>query len=207
MRLATAIVASAFMTLGAASTASAFPSPVPETGQTRCFDDAGIEIICSGTGQDGDLRKGLKWPVPRLTDNGDGTVTDNLTGLIWLKNRFCGIFFPTTWLTALTLASGLADGSCSLTDGSLPGDWRLPNIRELQSIVDFGNGAPALPTGHPFDPSTGGFYWSSTTSVMITFEAYRLNVADGGISPRGKASGFFVWPYYWGERRPEHHVQ
>ena len=89
MRLATAIALSALMTLGALSTASAAPAPVPETGQTQCFDVDGTEIICSGTGQDGDLRKGLKWPVPRFTDNEDGTVTDNLTGLIWLKHRSC----------------------------------------------------------------------------------------------------------------------
>jgi hypothetical protein len=55
---------------------------VPKTGQTWCWNAGGILIPCAGTGQDGDLRKGVSWPSPRFTDNGDGTVTDNLTGLI-----------------------------------------------------------------------------------------------------------------------------
>jgi hypothetical protein len=50
------------------------PAPVPKTWQTTSY----------GTGDDGDLRKGVAWPDPRWTDNGDGTVTDHLTGLIWL---------------------------------------------------------------------------------------------------------------------------
>ena len=54
-------------------------------------------LLCHKTGQtvsyalgdDGDLQKGVMWPVPRFTDNGSGTVTDNLTGLIWLKDANC----------------------------------------------------------------------------------------------------------------------
>ena len=41
---------------------------------------------CKGTGQDGEIQAGVPWPNPRFTDNEDGTVTDHLTGLIWLKN-------------------------------------------------------------------------------------------------------------------------
>ena len=55
------------------------PSPVPQTGQTSMntlFDD-------------GYYQKGMVWPAPRFTDNSDGTVTDNLTGLIWLKDANC----------------------------------------------------------------------------------------------------------------------
>jgi len=53
----------------------AIPTQVPKTGQTTKYSD----------GDDGDLQKCVAWPDPRFTDNGDGTVTDNLTGLIWLK--------------------------------------------------------------------------------------------------------------------------
>ena len=38
---------------------------------------------------DGLLRAGIEWPAPRFTDNGDGTVTDSLTGLMWLKDGGC----------------------------------------------------------------------------------------------------------------------
>ena len=54
---------------------------MPKTGQTTCY----------ATGDDGDLEKGVAWPNPRFTDNGNGTVTDNLTGLIWLKNANCAV--------------------------------------------------------------------------------------------------------------------
>ena len=56
------------------------------TGQTTCYDAAGASIACTGTGQDGAHLKGVVWPAPRFTDNNNGTVTDNLTSLIWLKD-------------------------------------------------------------------------------------------------------------------------
>ncbi len=52
---------------------------VLKTGQTTTF----------ATGDDGDYQAGVPVPNPRFTDNGDGTVTDNLTGLTWLKNASC----------------------------------------------------------------------------------------------------------------------
>ncbi|OGW13930.1 MAG: hypothetical protein A2035_03980, partial [Nitrospirae bacterium GWA2_42_11] len=53
------------------------PIRLPKTGQTTCYDNSGIIVACAGTGQDGDLQRGVAWPSPRFTDNGDGTVTDN----------------------------------------------------------------------------------------------------------------------------------
>src|SRR5882672_9857768 len=107
-------------------------APIPQTGQTLSYAD----------GDDGDLQTGVASPVPRFTDNLDGTVTDKLTALIWLKNANC--FSSRTWVLAVSTAQGLASGSCGLLDGSLPGDWRLPNGRELHSLIDFGFFGPAL---------------------------------------------------------------
>jgi hypothetical protein len=64
-------------------------APVPKTGQKTSYPP----------GDDGDLAKGVAWPNPRFTDNGDGTITDNLTGLIWLKNANC--FGLRNWLNML----------------------------------------------------------------------------------------------------------
>jgi hypothetical protein len=58
----------------------------PQTGQTLCYDTLGVIINCSGTAQDGAMQKGVGLPTPRFTDNTNGTITDNLTGLIWLQN-------------------------------------------------------------------------------------------------------------------------
>lgn len=59
--------------------ASTAPAPVPKTGLTTSY----------APGDDGALQKGVAWPNPRFTDNNNGTITDNLTGLIWLKNANC----------------------------------------------------------------------------------------------------------------------
>jgi len=55
---------------------------LPKTGQTICYDTSGNVISCAGTGQDGEIQAGVAWPEPRFADNGDGTITDNLTGLM-----------------------------------------------------------------------------------------------------------------------------
>ena len=79
----------------------------------------------------------------RFTDNGDGTVTDNMTGLVWLEDVSCNNS-TAAWATALSWAASLYDGSgssggvnndCGLSDGSLAGEWRVPTISEFQSLA------------------------------------------------------------------------
>lgn len=137
-----------------------------KTGQTACYQAVSpyTEIPCAGTGQDGEYQAGVAWPNPRFADNGNGTVTDNLTGLVWLKNANC--FGDRTWADALSDARGLADGQCGLSDGSSAGQWRLPNRKELFSLIDYGAIWPKLPAGHPFDNVQTGYQkgpWTSTT--------------------------------------------
>lgn len=108
------------------------------------------------------MKRGVAWPNPRFTDNGDGTVTDNMTGLIWFENAGCAEL--TDWSTAVWACSKLGTGDCGLNDGSNAGDWRLPNVRELQSLVDYGNSVPALPAGHPFINVNSHYYWTGTTT-------------------------------------------
>jgi hypothetical protein len=165
---------------------------LPKTGQTLCYDAAGAVIACAGTGQDGALLKGIAWPVPRFIDNADGTVTDNLTGLIWLKNGSC---FATQWSSALSSANTLASGACGLTDGSTAGQWRLPNRKELQSLLDRSTSSPALPTGHPFTSAQTGGHWTASTNSTITSDAWVVELFDGSMYTFGKAVGInYVWP-------------
>jgi hypothetical protein len=131
---------------------------VPKTGQT----------ISHGDRDDGQLRKGVDWPDPRFVVSGQGTVTDTLTGLVWLEWADC--FGARTWDEALVAANGLADGVCGLTDGSVAGDWRLPNVREQQSLIDYGRVHTALPMDHPFTLAQGYpsvSYWTSTTQADV----------------------------------------
>lgn len=105
--------------------------------------------------------------VDRFLDNGDGTVADCRTGLIWLKNANC--YGLQDWYVAMSSAAGLNDGECGLSDGSIEGDWRLPTKLELQGI---GTDPPrtwysAAPNGwrmptSPFVSVQSIFYWSSS---------------------------------------------
>ena len=108
---------------------------VAQTGQTECYDVDGNPIDCSGTGQDGEYLMGAAWPEPRFTDNGDGTITDNLTDLVWLQLVNC--FGPVSWGDALLISNTLNNGACGLSDGSIEGDWRLPNANELMNRPGF----------------------------------------------------------------------
>ena len=167
--------------------AAALPTQVPKTGKTTS----------SAAGDDGDLEKGVAWPSPRFTDNGDGTVTDNLTGLIWLKNANCG--GTMTWANALTYCHTLSSGSCGLSDGSVEGDWRLPNRRELLSLIDDGRSDPALPSGHPFTGVLSSYYWSSTAFAFGTSLAWSVYLFVGSVNGIEKSDTNYVWPVRGGQ--------
>ena len=138
------------------------------TGQTSSY----------ASGDDFVAQAGVPWPALRFTDNADGTVTDNLTGLVWLKNAGC--VAPTNWAAALTAASQLASGACGLSDGSSAGKWRMPNVNELESLVDVAGSNPALPSTHPFtNISLGAAYWSSTTYTALSTNAMAIRLSDG----------------------------
>lgn len=166
---------------------------LPETGQTDCFDAGNNPIACTGTsGQDGELLKGAAWPATRFTDNGDGTVFDNLTGLIWLANANC--FATETWAAALASANVLADGSCGLSDGSVAGQWRLPNRKELQSLIDRSQFNPPLTTGNPFVNVQASEYWSSSSSSVDSTFAWNVLMTIGSVGTAAKTTAYGVWP-------------
>jgi hypothetical protein len=185
-----------------ATAASGNVALVEDTGQTLCYDPGGISpglVPCAGTGQDGEHQAGVAWPTPRFTDNLNGTVTDNLTGLIWLKDANCVSFFaPIDFEAALEVANTLSQGFCGLVDGSIAGDWRLPNIKELVSLMDYGEWPP-LPSGHPFTSVQPTFYWSSTSSVPDPTSAWDVKMDFGSVFPANKTSNLHVWPVRGGQ--------
>lgn len=133
-----------------------------------------------GAGDDGGLQKGIAWPAQRFIDNADGSVTDTLTGLVWLKDAGC--LQPAVWASALTEVNQLASGSCGLTDGSKAGQWRLPNLNELESMVDVSASNPALTAGNPFKNVANAIYWSSTSywgGQAGSPQAWAIRMSDG----------------------------
>ena len=142
-------------------------APVEVAGQTTTYLP----------GDDGDYQAGVPWPDPRFSDNEDGTVIDHLTGLVWLQDAAC--ITNLNWAAAIDATNSLGDGDCSLTDFSEPGDWRLPNVKELLSLVDYGNVAPALPDDHPFLGVLYNRYWSATTFAGHVPRAWSVHLQSG----------------------------
>jgi hypothetical protein len=185
-----------------ASTVWADPKArVPQTGQTTTYD------ANTPPRDDGALQAGVKLSTPRFTDLGDGTIKDNLTGLIWLKKADCA-FALRTWQQSLDdvvslNATGTMNGNdCGdeSNNGRHQTDWRLPNIREIHSLINYAFFEPALsnPAGTaqarcfppnagdcPFSfsccPTIGLSYWSSTTRFAVTLDAYFVELTEGGL--------------------------
>jgi hypothetical protein len=163
---------------------SLVPSEIWKTGQTTGY----------ASGDDGDLQKGVSWPVPRFNDHTDGTVTDNLTGLMWSKNAN----LPDenqTWQGALDYVKSINNGA------GLGGyhDWRLPNRKELFSLIDSSKYDPTLPTSHPFQNVQSDYYWSSTTYAYDTDYAWVVHMWSGYVDGYLKSDSYFVWPVRSGQ--------
>ncbi len=157
------------------------------SGQKGCADGAGRPIACPGSGQDAEYRRGIPWPSPRFWVMGP-VVQDRLTGLDW--SRHAGLAeFPLTWPEALGFI-GQMNGVCALGHA----DWRLPNRRELRSLISHETRRPALPAGHPFTDVFNGWYWSSTTAAMAPAYAWYVSMDGGRMFFGGKDQSFMVWP-------------
>ncbi len=149
-------------------------------------------------------------PAPssyRYTDNGDGTVTDNSSGLIWLKNANC--FGYQNWETARQSAANLAHGQCGLSDGSTQGMWRLPTKEEWVAMIDkkyidrenyrqpvLSNAAGTGPwkEGDAFSGVQAYPYWSSTPFATDTDYAWYVYLDNGFVSIDRKTNSNYVWP-------------
>ncbi len=142
---------------------------LPDTGQTFCYDAAGNVIECDSDtwpGQDAFYATGCA-TEERFIDNRDGTITDTCTGLIWQKatadtngDSELTIDDRATWQEALQFCEDLEFAENS--------DWRLPNGRELESLVDYGRLYPCM---NPIFDTESWLYWSSSTLVGIWGDA------------------------------------
>ncbi len=181
---------------------------LPRTGQTSCYDSAGTVINCAGTGQDGELQKGVAWPDPQFTDHGDNTTTDNLTGLMWAKNANLMVTRDSAFDTDGTANDGMVTWQHALdyvaklnSENYLNHtDWRLPNTRELCSLADYELYGPALPLNYPFTNVQSYYYWSSTSIAKYTDDARVMGMDVGGVGLDDKTVGsYYVWPVRAGQ--------
>lgn len=156
---------------------------MPATGQNQEFK----------TGDDGSLQRGADWPDPRFFNNGDGTITDNLTGLIWLQ-KADGDNEKKQWSDALDYIESLNNNSEAGYN-----DWRLPNINELATLFNSGkyNQADWL-ISKGFESVENDEYWSSTVNASDPeCSAWFLDFEDGRVNFELKASGYYSYKYVW----------
>lgn len=144
------------------------------------------------------------WPVSsrRYTDNGDGTVTDNRSGLVWLKDAGC--LGAKTWQAATdSVASLAADEKCGLKDGSRANDWRLPTKEEWEAMVDKKYQGPTLSNamgtgqwaeGDAFSGVQTSYYWSSTEHADNRGNAWSVDLGYGYVGTDDETNANYVWP-------------
>jgi hypothetical protein len=150
-----------------------------------------VEVPCAGAacpGQDGAYATGCP-PEDRFVDNGDGTVTDTCTGLMWQQDTADvdgdgHVTFESdriTWCEALAYCDNLSFAGHD--------DWRLPNVQELQSIVAYGRSGPAI---DPVFGTLSSCYWSSTSVAGDPGYAWHVGFGGGSIGYGRKVVGFNV---------------
>ena len=143
------------------------------TGQTTSYQ----------TGDDGTYQGTLK---RYYTDNGNGTVTDNVTGLIWQKcsrgqnndSTCSGIASQTEWANAGNYCSSLTLATKT---------WRLPTLKELRGIVDYGKANPTIDIT-VFPGTQSSVYWSSSTFAQETNNASYVHFYFGSVSYSSKSA-------------------
>ncbi len=167
-----------------------------KTGETQCRNTSGQVIACAGTGQDGEFQKGVD---RGYVDNGDGTITDARTGLMWEKLSDDGTIHDKDWEYLWTEAFWKV---ANLNLAAFAGytDWRVPNVNELLTLVNYGVGVPAISpafnTGCNVGCNvltcscTGGRYWSSSARASDPRQAWA--VSSGYTSPLPKADYTFI---------------
>jgi hypothetical protein len=160
-----------------APNAGAAAGGFPATGQTTCWDTSDVPIPCAGTGEDGDIRAGA---VLAYSDNSDGTVTDLNTGLVWEKVTSDGSVHDMnnfyTWQEAITVHVA----TLNAMNFAGHSDWRLPNIKELMSILNYEQANPAVSSIFGPVPIYSD-YWSSTVWAFSPNFALAIHFFDGSV--------------------------
>ncbi|SEM24258.1 Fibronectin type III domain-containing protein [Syntrophus gentianae] len=160
---------------------------LPDTRQTACYDQNGTVITCPA--QDQSLAQDGSYDIPlSYTDNGNGTVTDNNTGLIWQKRddgrrynwyRASGTYHKTYNPSSYNTCGQLLLGGYS--------NWRLPSKIELMTLVDYGisNSSPKINT--TYFPDTKDDYLTVTSFAGDIEKSWIVGFGNGGIAPTSKA--------------------
>jgi hypothetical protein len=127
---------------------------------------------------------------PSYTNNGNGTVTDNVTGLMWVRSPGSA---TKNWQNALSSCSATTAGNMNYAPGFAgKTDWRLPNVRELMSIMDHGSVATPYISAGTFPGTQSGNYWTSTTFEATPTNAWYVDFLNGIVWYEAKNAARYV---------------
>lgn len=168
--------------------------PLP-TGMAECHDTAGRAMPCPGSGQDGDGREPGEERRNRFAVLADGTVRDSLTSLCWYPAADA-LGYPVSFSEALSAVTGR---NAAAAFGRR--DWRMPNRRELRSILSHGAKNPAIVPGHPFENVFLGRYWTSTTYAGSPAHAWYVHLEGARVFYERKDRYCLLWPVCGESRR------
>lgn len=158
-----------------------------QTGQVKCYGVDGLELPCHGSGQDGEYQIGIPWPSPRFEIQGD-VVKDLLTDLIWTRDVNPNEF-PVTWAEALEQVTRWNQETfLGYTD------WRLPNRKELRSLMSYQTRKPSLPADHPFCSIFLNWYWTSTSAAINPAYAWYIHLEGARMFYGRKDQSCLIWP-------------
>lgn len=174
---------------------------LPATGQTTCWNAAAAPVPCAGTGQDGESQAGA---TLAYVDNGDGTITDVNTGLMWEKlsddasihdkdNTF-------TWANTFAVKMAVLNAGGGFAGHN---DWRVPNKKELESILNaevhnpavsgvFNTGCVPAATVLTGSCTRSSYHWSSSTYAYDPTRAWRVGFDFGAVGAGFKADALYV---------------
>jgi len=141
------------------------------------------------------INEKVEWPAPRFTDNGDGTVTDSLTGLMWLKDGGC---LKKRWSDTLNIIVDFNSNSLSYSCLGYTAnytDWRMPNVKELESMINYDvSDSAGWLNSAGFTNVKYSSYWSSTTSQKSAAQAWMINMQKSAKLLQNKKSNYYAWP-------------
>ncbi|MBI3249078.1 MAG: DUF1566 domain-containing protein [Deltaproteobacteria bacterium] len=177
----------------------------PASGQTTAYTADKNDGIVGAVAvpDDGTVQAGA---TLSYTDNGDGTITDNNTGLMWEQKtsldsttNFANLHDADNYYvwsgngSQETIWDWLGDVNAEGGPGYAGhSDWRIPNIKELQSIVDYSRPYPNPTIDPVFGPSVTTYYWSSTSNANAPSYAWNVTFLNGHVFYDGKSNYFFV---------------
>jgi len=145
---------------------------LPQTGQRATY----------GSGSDGAYEKGIVWEDnARFSSVGTSVLIDDLTGLMWARSA---VISPRSWAAAVDYANQSTYAGFD--------DWRLPNMREMRSLLHYGRDTAVWLKGVGFTELENAGYWTSTTYYYSTGSAWYVHLVEGVSYFASKSSSYHV---------------